>query len=372
MGKSKFSPEAEKKFLELWHGALVSTDKKMQGRQDKVAYVTRKLNSYLNEIGSKELYNESQVNNKVDTAKAKGKELYRKYFKKSTGSSNGGGDGDDDVDDDGNAVDLQAAFSQWANFRTYHQYFRKHPSWGQPVFVEVGTATPPAASLSTPAAASLSSSDSSSSSTSSYSATSSAASAPATSVASAALDLLEHAASQPLPKRRPPLSTAPSDNETNVDDSFFGAVDDCSPPSPAADGGVDAEDVFCKDTASTTNPSTSTINPSTYTPVAKSVAAKTGVTSSKRQQTQSSFLQEMKDMNFELQRRQFEHDHKMQTQWTEYMDKRDAEKEKQDVKRHKEDLEAAAKIEQNQEKHAQAMEQDRMKFMAALMEKYNL
>lgn len=77
MPKPKFSADAEKKFLEPWHAVLVEKDKKMLSRAEKVAVVTWQLNAYLSEIGSKETYNESQVNNKVDTAKAKGKEIYK-------------------------------------------------------------------------------------------------------------------------------------------------------------------------------------------------------------------------------------------------------------------------------------------------------
>ena len=48
MGRAVFSSEAEKKFLELWSDALRDFDKTMTSRAEKVAYVTKRLNSYIN------------------------------------------------------------------------------------------------------------------------------------------------------------------------------------------------------------------------------------------------------------------------------------------------------------------------------------
>ena len=106
MGRTVFSSEAEKKFLELWSDTLGNFDKTMTSRAENVAYVTKCLNSYIMEIGSTEEYSAGQVNHKVDTSKAKGRDLYRKHLRRPTRSSN---------DSNLGQVDLEAAFQQWNN-----------------------------------------------------------------------------------------------------------------------------------------------------------------------------------------------------------------------------------------------------------------
>ena len=130
MGRAVFSSEAEKKFLELWSDTLRNLDKTMTSRAEKVAYVTKCLNSYMKEIGSTKEYSAGQVNHKVDTSKAKGHDLYRKHLRRPTGCSN---------DSNLGQVDLEAAFLQW-NFRTHHTRFSKHPTWGpeSPIEIAVG------------------------------------------------------------------------------------------------------------------------------------------------------------------------------------------------------------------------------------------
>ena len=81
MGKLVFSDEAEKKFLLLWRDMLISGDKIMLRRKEKVAKVAEQLNSYLVEIGRpEEQYTGSQVNNKIGSTKAKGRDFYKKTF----------------------------------------------------------------------------------------------------------------------------------------------------------------------------------------------------------------------------------------------------------------------------------------------------
>ena len=84
MGRAVFPSEAKKKFLELWSDTLRNLDKTMTSRAKKVAYVTKCLNSYMKEIGSTEEYSAGQVNHKVDTSKAKGRDLCRKHFRRPT------------------------------------------------------------------------------------------------------------------------------------------------------------------------------------------------------------------------------------------------------------------------------------------------
>ena len=131
MGRAVFSCEAEEKFLELWSDTLRNLDKTMTSRAEKVAYMTKCLNSYMKEIVSTEEYSAGQVNHKVDTSKAKGRDLYRKHLRRPTGSSN---------DSNLGQIDLEAAFQQWNNFRTYHTRFSKHPTWGpeRPIEIAVG------------------------------------------------------------------------------------------------------------------------------------------------------------------------------------------------------------------------------------------
>ena len=94
----------------------------MLGR--KVAKVAEQLNSYLVEIGRpEEQYTGSQVNNKIGSTKAKGRDCYKKYFKQTTGSSADDGSGRENVD-------LSAAFAVWNNFRIYHECFGDHLTWG--------------------------------------------------------------------------------------------------------------------------------------------------------------------------------------------------------------------------------------------------
>eukprot|EP00117_Sycon_ciliatum_P028398 scpid94527/ scgid22830/ len=126
MGKTVFSDHAEKKFLVLWGEMLKSSDKKMMSRKEKVSIVTRNLNTYMTEIGSKETYTDQQVNHKIDSAKVKGREMYRRYFKLPTGSSTA------EID-----VDLSEAYTLWSNFRTYHQCFSEHPTWGPSNSLEI-------------------------------------------------------------------------------------------------------------------------------------------------------------------------------------------------------------------------------------------
>ena len=58
----------------------------MTSRAEKVAYVTKSLNSHMKEIGSTEEYSAGQVNHIVDKSKGKGRDLYRKNLRRPTES----------------------------------------------------------------------------------------------------------------------------------------------------------------------------------------------------------------------------------------------------------------------------------------------
>lgn len=295
--------------MELWYDVLNSSDKKMMSRAEKVAVVTKQLNSYLVEIGAVERFNESQVNNKVDSAKVKGRELYKKYIKKTTGSSN-----DDNPQDDN--VDLESAYQQWSNFRTYHKCFKDHPTWGVRSFKEIAVGEDTCVDRQPPSAP---------------------------------------PAKRPMPdpvddtEERQCMEEDLFANSTNTPESH-GA--DCepplSPPSPTAVAACAGEK---------------------ETHLQRSVAVKQP---RRRSATQEGFLQEMKEINLELQRRQFEHEQKMQTQWAEYLDRRDEEKRKVDDERRREDIRVMTNLEEGQQRHAQQLQQSNAEFMARLMQKYNL
>ena len=74
----------------------------------------KSLNSYVKEISSTEEYIEGHVDHKVNTSKTKGRKMCRKYLRRPKGSSN---------DLNLGQMDLEAAFQQWNNFRTYHTDF---------------------------------------------------------------------------------------------------------------------------------------------------------------------------------------------------------------------------------------------------------
>ena len=98
----------------------MNRDKKMLSQAEKISQVTHQLNVYLEEIGTTEILTEAHVNNKVDSSEAKGRKLYKKYFKNTTGSGN----------DNGGDIDLVTTYAQWSNFRTYHEVITKCPTWG--------------------------------------------------------------------------------------------------------------------------------------------------------------------------------------------------------------------------------------------------
>ena len=54
----------------------------MLSQAEKISQVTHQLNVYLEEIGTTEILTEAHVNNEVDSSEAKGRKLYKKYFKK--------------------------------------------------------------------------------------------------------------------------------------------------------------------------------------------------------------------------------------------------------------------------------------------------
>ena len=78
----------------------------MTSTAEKVAYVIKRLNSFMKEIGSTEDYSAGQVNHKVDTGKAKGRDLPRKRLWRPTGSKN---------DSYLSQIDLEAAFQRQNN-----------------------------------------------------------------------------------------------------------------------------------------------------------------------------------------------------------------------------------------------------------------
>eukprot|EP00117_Sycon_ciliatum_P029423 scpid80363/ scgid23431/ len=90
-----FSKETERKFIEPWDELLFTADKQMLSRSAKVSIVTSKLNRYMQtELRLSTQYSEQEVNNKVDSTRKKSRELYLKFYKRSTGSAVNETDGD--------------------------------------------------------------------------------------------------------------------------------------------------------------------------------------------------------------------------------------------------------------------------------------
>ena len=90
------------------------------GRGSEAGKCFGKLNSFMLEVGSSKVYTKTLVNNKLESAKCKGKELCA-IFKRQTGSTN--------VDTAENGcIDLESTCSPWNNFGTQH--FADDPSWG--------------------------------------------------------------------------------------------------------------------------------------------------------------------------------------------------------------------------------------------------
>ena len=77
-------------------------------------------------------------------------------------------------------------------------------------------------------------------------------------------------------------------------------------------------------------------------------------------------------MNVELQEQQFKHKQAMQENWAQFLDKRDAEREKRETERRAEEIKFMRVMEKDQQKHAQQMQQNHMDFMCMLSQKYGL
>ena len=77
-------------------------------------------------------------------------------------------------------------------------------------------------------------------------------------------------------------------------------------------------------------------------------------------------------MNVELQEQQFKYEQATQENWAQFLDKMDAEREKRETESRAEEIKVMREMENNQQKHAQQMQQNHMDFMCMLSQKYCL
>lgn len=147
MPRIVFNDDLEKKLIELWAEYQSHKSGQMVKRSVKEKEITGMINAYARELYGQDAdeFAVNVIHNKIDNLKAKAREHYRKFRRETcTGAP---------VEDPGSdaAYDMEAAFANWGNFKTWHQCFKDVPAYG------------PLNSLNTSTIASLSTSHSASS-----------------------------------------------------------------------------------------------------------------------------------------------------------------------------------------------------------------
>ena len=120
MPSKTFDDKAEAYLLEIWSNLLISTDKEMKTRATKEMVALERLNARTKADGSAKVFTPTEVNNKIDTMRKKGRDGYKIHrLPTATGTSL-----------DASNIDVQAAIASWQSFEVYHRLFFKHPQWG--------------------------------------------------------------------------------------------------------------------------------------------------------------------------------------------------------------------------------------------------
>lgn len=81
--KTVFSDDMELKFIEIWHGIILSRQGTMTSQQEKIDIAVQELNKYAATIGQEPL-SAKQVKNKIDSLKKKAKLAYKTVRIKTT------------------------------------------------------------------------------------------------------------------------------------------------------------------------------------------------------------------------------------------------------------------------------------------------